>query len=203
MCKTYLHTFFPHWHHVSICIQFYFRLLIHFQLLGGTLLSKGRPWYFKVIGESPFVCISTPEAVQHVLQDNFDNYVKVNAEITIVATLFCVSLLILPLIYFSMKSCWSYLPIFYFTLEIEFIRCSNNKVLTSCAFYNGQLFREHFSEANFLNCLAMEFLMSMVPSGAIRLFSQLLFTLANTQKSRIRFLLFTMIWSTIGIYIFK
>eukprot|EP01147_Barroeca_monosierra_P005865 gene5865-9063_t len=45
-------------------------------LLGGTLLSKGRPWYFKVIGESPFVCISTPEAVQHVLQDNFDNYVK-------------------------------------------------------------------------------------------------------------------------------
>eukprot|EP00043_Microstomoeca_roanoka_P025193 m.7910 g.7910 ORF g.7910 m.7910 type:complete len:494 (-) comp5332_c0_seq1:233-1714(-) len=45
-------------------------------LLGGTLLAKGKPWYFKVIGQSPFVCISSPDSVKHVLQDNFDNYVK-------------------------------------------------------------------------------------------------------------------------------
>ncbi|EGD72898.1 hypothetical protein PTSG_04627 [Salpingoeca rosetta] len=47
-------------------------------LLGGTLLSKGKPWFFKVLGEPPFVCISSPESVKHVLQDNFDNYIKGN-----------------------------------------------------------------------------------------------------------------------------
>lgn len=45
-------------------------------LLGGTLLSNTKPWYFKILGESPFVCVSTPDCVKHVLQDNFDNYVK-------------------------------------------------------------------------------------------------------------------------------
>eukprot|EP00055_Hartaetosiga_balthica_P004255 m.10839 g.10839 ORF g.10839 m.10839 type:complete len:492 (+) comp3733_c0_seq1:76-1551(+) len=45
-------------------------------LYGGTIWSGEKPWYFKILGERLFVCISSPQSVQHILKDNFDNYVK-------------------------------------------------------------------------------------------------------------------------------
>jgi len=49
------------------------------QMLASTDAAEGKSWQFKIIGQSPFLCILSPESVQHVLQSNFDNYVKVGA----------------------------------------------------------------------------------------------------------------------------
>lgn len=40
------------------------------------MVHKG-PFQFKVIGQSQFICISDPESVKYILQDNFNNYIKV------------------------------------------------------------------------------------------------------------------------------
>eukprot|EP00730_Choanoeca_flexa_P019627 TRINITY_DN9596_c0_g1_i3.p1 TRINITY_DN9596_c0_g1~~TRINITY_DN9596_c0_g1_i3.p1 ORF type:complete len:490 (+),score=170.00 TRINITY_DN9596_c0_g1_i3:79-1548(+) len=45
-------------------------------LWAGTEAAGGKSWQFKIIGQSPFVCILDPENVKHVLYVNFDNYVK-------------------------------------------------------------------------------------------------------------------------------
>jgi hypothetical protein len=49
------------------------------QLWGATMVADYKSWQFKIIGQPPFVAILDPENVKHVLQTNFDNYVKVRA----------------------------------------------------------------------------------------------------------------------------
>lgn len=51
------------------------------QLWGAATMAKEKPFQFKVFGTRPFLCISSPECVKHMLADNFDNYVKVRVSL--------------------------------------------------------------------------------------------------------------------------
>eukprot|EP00049_Salpingoeca_infusionum_P018206 m.356193 g.356193 ORF g.356193 m.356193 type:complete len:531 (+) comp17469_c0_seq1:200-1792(+) len=60
--------------HSLLVQQNEYRLLDWMQ--AGAILSGYKSFFFKILGCTPHICISSPENVKHLLKDNFDNYVK-------------------------------------------------------------------------------------------------------------------------------